>query len=96
MVTFGLSGDMLRGIRMNQKRRSLAAMPKALPVHFIAGKSDPVGSMGKGVQKTADAFRRAGMQHVTLKLYDGRHEIHNEDIRQTVFADAWNFFQSAL
>ena len=35
------------------------------------------------------------MQHVTLKLYDGRHEIHNEDIRQTVFADAWNFFQSA-
>lgn len=95
-VTVGLSGDMLRGIRMNQDKRNLAAMPKALPVHFIAGKNDPVGSMGKGVQKAADAFRKAGMQHVTLKLYDGRHEIHNEDVRQTVFADAWNFYQSAL
>ncbi len=95
-VTVGLSSDVLCGVRMNQDRRNLERMPKTLAVHFIAGKSDPVGSMGKGVQRAADAFRRAGMQHVTLKLYDGRHEIHNEPVRQTVYEDVWNFFQAAL
>ena len=46
-------------------------------------------------KKTAAAFRKAGMEQVTVKLYPGgRHEIHNETNRDEVFADAVKFFDS--
>ncbi len=54
-------------------------MQKHLPIFFIAGGDDPVGSYGKGVLKTEAEFRKAGMVNVTCKLYPGgRHEILNE------------------
>ena len=59
----------------------------------IAGQDDPVGDMGAGVRRTHDAFKRAGVRDVTLKLYPGlRHEILNEAaMRDTVYGDigAW-------
>lgn len=94
--TLGLSRDMLSGIAMNQKKKNLDAMPKELPVLLIAGKSDPVGAMGKGVEKTYQKFKAAGMRDVTLKLYDGRHEILNEDNHAAVYADIWNFIEKHL
>lgn len=90
-VTVGLAQEMLRGIRANQRPENLAAMPKQLDVLFIAGKSDPVGNMGKGVETTVERFRSAGMERVTWKLYEGRHEILNETIRAQVYTDVWNF-----
>lgn len=92
-ATVGLSGDMLGGIAMIQKKHNLNAMPKDLPVLFIAGKSDPVGDMGKGVERAAAHFRAAGMRSVSLQLYEGRHEILNEDVRDTVCNDVWKFIQ---
>ena len=48
-----------------------------------------MGAMGKGVQRSCDAFRSAGVKDVTLKLYPGlRHEILNEKAMQnTVYGD---------
>lgn len=94
--TLGLARAMLSGIAMNQKKKNLAAMPKDLPVLLIAGKSDPVGAMGKGVEKTYEKFKNAGMRNVTLKLYDGRHEILNEDNYAEVYADLWNFIEKLI
>lgn len=96
MATVGLSQDMLGGIAMIQKKSNLRAMPKELPVFLIAGKRDPVGSMGKGVEKTARRFRDSGMTDVTLRLYDGRHEILNEENHATVYADVWEFIRRNL
>lgn len=89
--SIALAADMLDGLRRIQKKSNLRAMPRALPVHFIAGKSDPVGGMGRGVERTARAFRDAGMQNVTLCLFDGRHEILNEPNHAEVYEDVWNF-----
>ena len=88
--------EMLRGIGMIEKKKNLAAMPKELPVLFIAGKSDPVGNMGKGVKRSAQAFRDVGMRSVELKLYDGRHEILNERNRGEVYDDVWRFLEKNL
>lgn len=92
-TTVGLFREMLTGIRFNQKNTNLQKMDKNCPVLLISGKDDPVGSMGKGVQQTYDAFRSNGIKDVTLKLYDGlRHELLNEKAqRNTIFADiyAW-------
>lgn len=95
-ATVGLSQDMLGGIAMIQKKCNLRLMPKSLPVFFIAGKSDPVGNMGKGVEKTASAFRRNGMENVALRLYEGRHEILNEENHAAVYADVWEFLEKNL
>jgi len=90
-ATIGLARDMLTGISMIQKKEHLAAMKKDLPVWFLSGKDDPVGNMGAGVQKSYDAFCKAGMQNVSITLYEGRHEMLNEKNRAKVYADVLEF-----
>ena len=93
----GLFRDMLSGIRYIQKPESLAAMKKDLPVFFIAGGDDPVGSYGKGVRKAAEAFRQTGMQDVTVKLYPlCRHEILNEINKEEVYQDILTWIESKI
>ena len=92
--TVGLFGDMLRGFRFNQRKenlekmdrhtpvllfRSLDKMDGTTPVLLISGADDPVGDMGRGVEKTRQAFLAAGVQDVEMILCPGlRHEILNE------------------
>ena len=92
-ATVGLFRQMLHGIRFNQRQSHLRQMDREIPMLFVAGDKDPVGSCGKGVRQTYDAFRAAGMRDCTLKLYPGlRHEILNEkaytaDITKNI--EAW-------
>lgn len=84
----GLLRDMMKGIYYVEQPENLAKMKKHLPVLFIAGTEDPVGPYGKGVEKAAAAFIKAGMSNVSLKLYpDCRHEILNELNKQEVYDD---------
>lgn len=84
----GLLRDMMKGIYYVEQSENLAKMKKHLPVLFIAGTEDPVGPYGKGVEKAAAAFIKAGMSNVSLKLYpDCRHEILNELNKQEVYDD---------
>lgn len=84
-ATVGLFQDMLGGIRFNQQKANLQRMDKNTPILFVSGDKDPVGGMGKGVQKSRDAFAAAGVKDVTLILYPGlRHEILNETSQQPV------------
>ena len=90
----GLLRDMMKGIWYNQQDKNLKNMKKHLPVFFIAGEEDPVGPYGKGVQKAAAAFKKAGMINVACKLYPGcRHEILNELNRQEVYEDVTNWLR---
>lgn len=71
---------------------SAAAIPKDLPLLYIAGTADPVGENGKAVQAAAQLARNAGVRNVKLKLYDGmRHEVLNELGKAEVYEDvlAW-------
>lgn len=78
-VTVGLFREMLHGLRFNQNTDHLRQMDPDTPVLFVSGDSDPVGSFGKGVTQSRDAFRAAGVRDCTLTLYpDLRHEILNE------------------
>ena len=96
-ATSGLLREMLGGIRFIQQPKNLAAMNKQLPVFFIAGGDDPVGSYGNGVHKAAAAFQKAGMQDVNCTIYPlGRHEILNEINRQEVYADVSGWCKSKI
>lgn len=64
------------------------AIPHELPLLFIAGAGDPVGSMGEGVRKVAKMAHEAGVQDVEVEIYAGmRHEILNEDDHMRVYDD---------
>jgi len=84
----GLLREMMKGIHYIEQPQNLAAMRKDLPVFFIAGGDDPVGSYGKGVLQAAEAFRKAGMMDVTVKIYPlCRHEILNEINKEEIYQD---------
>ena len=88
VASCGLLRDMMQGIYYIQQKKNLVNMKKDLPVYFIAGQEDPVGSYGKGVEQAARHFRKAGMINVALKLYpDCRHEILNELNKEEVYSD---------
>ena len=75
----------------------MAQMNKSVPVLFISGKADPVGSCGKGVERAAGRFRKAGMRDVTVKLYpDLRHEILNEIGKEQVWTDVLTWIEQKI
>lgn len=70
---------------------------KRLPVLLMSGSMDPVGDYGKGVRKVYDMLRDAGVQDVTLKLYEGgRHEMLNELNRKEVYNDVLSWCLSHI
>lgn len=74
--------------------RNLRKMPADLPVFFVAGESDPVGSFGLGVKKVAVSFRAAGLKNIDCRLYpNDRHEILNELDRRDVYQDIWSWMK---
>jgi len=97
-ATIGLFHDMLGGFRFNQQTENLRQMDPSTPILFVSGQDDPVGAMGRGVERSADAFRKAGATDVTVILYPGlRHEILNESSApDTVDADILRWLESYL
>lgn len=93
-VTFSAQAwfDFLDGKRVLGDDAHLQRIPKTLPIHLIAGASDPVGENGDGVRRLRDVYRTAGLTCVTMRLYDdARHELLNETNRDAVTGDvvAW-------
>lgn len=65
-----------------------AKWDKDLPVFFVAGAEDPVGSCGKGVEHAASMARDAGVKDVSVHIYAHmRHEILNETDADDVMRD---------
>jgi len=84
--------DMLQALDRIAKPSNVAKVPKDKPLYLFAGDRDPVGDFGKGMKRLHDAYKRAAIFDVRLKLYpDGRHEMLNETNRQEVTEDfiAW-------
>lgn len=93
-ASIGLFREMLRGIRFITDGKNIQQMNHNTPIFFVSGEMDPVGECGKGVKRACEAFRKAGMRSVEMKLYPGlRHEILNEaeSDRMQVYEDiaAW-------
>ena len=94
-TTLGLFRDMLGGLGIITKQANIERMDKDLPVLFIAGDQDPVGEMGKGVRRAYQAFRKAGVGDVSIKLYHGlRHEILNEASRRYIYQDVLDWLET--
>ncbi len=85
---------MFRGIGYADDKKNMKRIPKDLPVIFLSGEDDPVGSYGKGVIKVYNRFMETGLKDVDIKLYPGdRHEILNELDRDDVYNDILVFIR---
>ena len=95
--TAGLLRDMMVGVHSIEKKDNLSRMEKDLPVFFVAGGDDPVGNYGKGIKECANAFREAGMQDISVRIYPlCRHEILNEINKEEIFEDIRTWIEKKI
>lgn len=74
-----------------------AAKVKNVPICLLAGKDDPVGGYGKGVEEVGNDLLKTGHTKVVLQLYEGgRHEMHNETNKDEVYRGLLAFLSSAV
>lgn len=86
--------DMFQGLLYITDVRNILKTPKNLPILLLSGKDDPVGANGRMVNKAFNHYKRAGIENVNMKLYDGmRHEILNELGKEEVYNDILNWIE---
>lgn len=91
---FTLNGyyNMFSGIARLHDETYLNKMPKDLPILFVSGQDDPVGSFGKEVEESVQSVKKIGCKNVEVKLYpNDRHEILNETDKKQVYEDLHNW-----
>ncbi len=89
--------NMFLGIQFIQKKENVARIPKELPLFLVAGSEDPVGHYGKDLPAIYNRYKKAGIQDVEMKLYEGdRHEILNETDRETVYTDILEWLEKHI
>lgn len=89
--------NMMTGMYELLKEDNLQRMPKDLPLFLVSGRDDPVGDFGRSVDGLYEQYIALGMTNVKRKLYDrDRHEILNEQDKETVFEDLRQWFDQQL
>tara|TARA_B100000809_G_scaffold97360_1_gene95896 strand:- start:21838 stop:22773 length:936 start_codon:yes stop_codon:yes gene_type:complete len=89
--------DLLKGSKKVNQVSTFKSTPKNLPLFIFSGDKDPVGEMGKGVEKVTNKYQKAGINDITLKLYKGgRHEMLNEVNKNEVEQDVINWLSEKI
>ena len=80
--------SMLEGLAKIHKSSNMKKIPASLPLLFIWGSDDPVGSYGKTIRQLIEIYKSNGLQKIEQKEYEGdRHEILNENDKEKVEND---------
>jgi alpha-beta hydrolase superfamily lysophospholipase len=89
--------DLLKGSKKVNQISTFKNTPKNLPLFIFSGDKDPVGEMGKGVEKVTNKYQKSGIKDITLKLYKGgRHEMLNEVNKNEVEQDVINWLNEKI
>ena len=87
---------MIRGTKEAASEKSIARIPKALPIYVLSGTADPVHNELKGLDRLCGRYTAAGLS-VERKLYkEGRHEMFNEVNRDEVLDDLVSWLDGAI
>ncbi len=92
IFTISAYKELFDGVMYVGRKSNISKTPKELPLLLTSGAQDPVGGFGKGVVHVYDMYKAAGIDDVSIKLYENdRHEILNETDRGQVYQDilAW-------
>ncbi|MCC8101850.1 MAG: alpha/beta hydrolase [Clostridiales bacterium] len=83
----GLFRELLRGMLVTGGRENIGKISRELSILFLSGENDPVGEMGKGVERLMNAYKAAEINDVSLNFYPGRHDILHEACQEHVIGD---------
>jgi alpha-beta hydrolase superfamily lysophospholipase len=79
-ISAGLFYELLGSMKRTASRFEYDGWDTGLPILLLAGKDDPVGDGGKGVQTIYKRMKKTGMENVTLRLVEkARHDIFHEE-----------------
>lgn len=95
-ILFTLNGfeALLSAIEYSVDVDNIKKIPKDLKILFASGSEDPVGGYGEHVKELYETYKEVGIKDVSLELYEGcRHEILNEVIKKTVYADMYDWIK---
>lgn len=85
--------ELLKGLRRLYRPKFLKRIDKNTNIFIISGSEDPVTKYGKSVNELIEMYQKYGVTNVHGKVYDGyRHEILNEEIKESVYEDILEFF----
>jgi len=86
--------DLFKGLGEIHDVDEINKIPKKLPILLFSGSEDPVGDNGKGVWSVAKQYNKAGLENVTVFLFEGgRHEMLHEKNRQHVFKTVYDWIE---
>ena len=89
----GLFREMLSGMQYTSNMKNINKMNKKIPIFLLSGDKDPVGEFGKGVIKTYNIFKKAGIENIDIKLYPNlRHDILHEKCKDDIYTDIFNWY----
>ncbi|MFG6318587.1 MAG: alpha/beta hydrolase [Clostridia bacterium] len=89
--------DFFKGLKSLYTKTYKNSLRKDLPLLLMAGKNDPVGDMGKGMENLYEFYtKEVGIRDVELNLLDGyRHEfIQVENNQEDRFREVLTFFEN--
>lgn len=96
-LTVSFFVDITTALTTIHKKKNMKAVPVDLPVFFIYGKEDPVGGYGKTIEKLYGIYKKNGVKNLQIKGYENdRHEIFNEDDKETVENDVLQWLAGVL
>ena len=92
--TGGFWKEFMRGMSRIWQNREMEKISRKERILIISGEDDPVGRMGKGPVWLWKKYRSLGLNGTILRLYPRmRHEILNEDGKETVYKDILRFIR---
>lgn len=94
-ITPGMFSDLLGGMARVSKKTAIKNSKK-VPILFLFGEEDQVGSFGKSVNKLAREFKNNGF-HVDCKSYSqSRHDIFHDNDKEAVYMDVYSWIEKIL
>lgn len=95
---FSLNGykGLVTAMKQDNDMEYIRRIRADLPIIFVSGADDPVGSAGKGVKTAYHKFKEAGL-NAKLHLYENdRHELLQETDRENIYQDLEHWFSKHI
>ena len=93
----GFFADLIEGSFTANSPELARRIRKDIPLFIISGTDDPVGDYGRGVEKVFRLYKKAGIENVSMRLFQGaRHELLNETDRDEVMRTISDFLLGVM
>lgn len=86
--------DVFSLVKFTGQKEEIESIPKDLPILMISGGDDILGEYSEGVKRLEEAYKQAGIEDVTVKIYDkSRHNLIQDLDKQKVFEDILDWIE---